>query len=278
MAVVRTPDEFEAQLARFLYERSEEARAVRVGEKETSEQAAIVARYEDLFSREQHDALRADEEAARGEDRERLFRLREACAGGIVVRELADESDKLENAILAARVEFRGESLPLRSAQAQLAVLDDYDARRELGELAGDASARLQLRAATRSCSAPRRSMPSCPATPTRSTGAPTARRSISRALSRTLSPRRPPGRSRAGSRCATAGSTWFSARSARPSPTPTTWPTCGGCRLSPSCTRGTARCRSAWTRSRASASTWRRTTASASISTTGRRRTRARA
>ena len=102
MAVVRTPEEFEGQLARFLYERSEEARAVRVGEKETSEQAAIVARYEDLFSREQHDALRAAEEGTRGEDRERLFRLREACAGGIVVRELADESDKLENAILAA--------------------------------------------------------------------------------------------------------------------------------------------------------------------------------
>jgi len=141
MAVVRTPDEFESQLARFLYERSEEARAVRVGEKETSEQAAIVARYDDLFSRDQHDALKAEEKEARGEDRERLYRLREACAGGIVVRELADESDKLENAILAERVEFRGESLPLRSAQAQLAVLDDYDARRELGELAGAASA-----------------------------------------------------------------------------------------------------------------------------------------
>ena len=141
MAVVRTPDEFESQLARFLYERSEEARAVRVGEKETSEQAAIVARYEDLFTRDQHEALKGEEERARGEDGERLYRLREACAGGIVVRELADESDKLENAILAERVEFRGESLPLRSAQAQLAVLDDYDARRELGELAGDASA-----------------------------------------------------------------------------------------------------------------------------------------
>jgi hypothetical protein len=141
MAVVRTPDEFEAQLARFLYERSEEARAVRVGEKETSEQAAIVARHGDLFSREQLDALKAEEERTRGEGRERLYRLREACAGGVVVRELADESDKLENAILAERVEFRGESLPLRSAQAQLAVLDDYDARRELGELAGTASA-----------------------------------------------------------------------------------------------------------------------------------------
>jgi hypothetical protein len=141
MAVVRTPDEFESQLARFLYERSEEARAVRVGEKETSEQAAIVARYDDLFSRVQLDALKAEEEGARGEDRERLYRLREACAGGIVVRELADESDKLENAILAERIEFRSELLPLRSAQAQLAVLDDYDARRELGELAGEASA-----------------------------------------------------------------------------------------------------------------------------------------
>ena len=39
-------------------------------------------------------------------------------------------------------MEFRGESLPLRTAQAQLALLDDYAAREELGALAGDASAR----------------------------------------------------------------------------------------------------------------------------------------
>src|SRR4029078_12656310 len=38
-------DEFEGRLERYGIERSEEARAVRVGEKETSEQAAIVARY-----------------------------------------------------------------------------------------------------------------------------------------------------------------------------------------------------------------------------------------
>src|SRR5918996_1198613 len=57
MAVL-TADEFEQRLARFLFERSEEARAVRVGEKETSEQAAIVARYADLFTREQHEGLR----------------------------------------------------------------------------------------------------------------------------------------------------------------------------------------------------------------------------
>jgi hypothetical protein len=142
MAVVRTPEDFEAGLARFVYERSEEARAVRVGEKETSEQAAIVERHADLFSREQHDALREAEQTGSGEERERLFRLGEAAAGGIVVRELADESDRLENAILAARVEFRGESLPLRAAQAKLAVLDDYAAREELGDLAADVSAR----------------------------------------------------------------------------------------------------------------------------------------
>jgi hypothetical protein len=141
MAVVRTPEDFEAELARFLYERSEEGRAVRVGEKETSEQAAIVERYSDLFSREQHDALREAEAAASGQERERLFRLGEAAAGGLIVRELAEASDRLENAILAARVDFRGEPLPLRAAQAQLAVLDDYAAREELGALAADVSA-----------------------------------------------------------------------------------------------------------------------------------------
>ena len=141
MAGARQPDQFEAELARFLYERSEEARAVRVGEKETSEQAAIVERYADLFTREQLDVLRTAEETAGPDERERLYRLREACAGSVIVGELAEELDKLENAILAARVDFRGESLPIRSAQAQLAVLDDYGAREELGDLAADASA-----------------------------------------------------------------------------------------------------------------------------------------
>jgi hypothetical protein len=128
-------DGFEERLARCLFERSEEARAVRAGEKETSEQAAIIARYADLFTREQLDALSGSED-------ERVYRLREACLGGIVVAELAEQSDRLENAILGERVEFRGESLPLRSAQAMLAVLDGYGDREELGTLAGDASAR----------------------------------------------------------------------------------------------------------------------------------------
>jgi hypothetical protein len=127
-------DAFEERLARFLFERSEEARAVRVGEKETSEQAAIVARYADLFTREQLAAL--DDSGD-----ERVYRLRDACLGGIIVGELAERADQLENAILAERVEFRGEPLPLRSAQAMLAVLDEYRAREELGTLAADASA-----------------------------------------------------------------------------------------------------------------------------------------
>ena len=133
---------FEERLRSYLLESSEEARAVRVGEKEVSEHAAIVARYADLFTREQHQELAAAEERADADERERLLRLREACAGGIVSLELADAYDELQNAILAERVEFRGESMPLRSAQAHVALLDDYSEREELGRLAGDASAK----------------------------------------------------------------------------------------------------------------------------------------
>ena len=132
---VRSPAEFEEQLQRYLYERSEEGRAVRVGEKEVSEQAAIVARYADLFSRDQLRALREEEEAAEGEQREWLYRLRKTCESGLVAAELAERDDELENAILAARVTFKGEELPLRSALARLAVVADYRERDELGEL-----------------------------------------------------------------------------------------------------------------------------------------------
>jgi hypothetical protein len=141
-AAVRTPQAFEERLARFLYERSEEARAVRVGEKETSEQAAIVARYADLFSTPQLEALREAEEGAAGDERERLYRLRKTCEDGIVVAALADRTDALENALLAERVTWGGEELPLRAAQARLAVLPVYGERDELGSLALEASAR----------------------------------------------------------------------------------------------------------------------------------------
>jgi hypothetical protein len=139
---VLSPSAFEEQLARYVYERSEEARAVRVGAKETSEQAVIVARYAGLFTREQHAAIQRDEQDASGEERERLFRLRQACEGGIIASELAERADALENAILGCRVEFDGEELPLRAGQARLAVLDGYADRDRLGEITLAASAR----------------------------------------------------------------------------------------------------------------------------------------
>src|SRR5437764_836052 len=107
VTAVRTPAEYESQLRRYLYDRSEEGRAVRVGEKEVSERAEIVARYRDLFSRDQIDALRsAENDASDADERERLYRLRKTCEAGFVAAELAEREDMLENAILAARVEF----------------------------------------------------------------------------------------------------------------------------------------------------------------------------
>ncbi len=116
---VRKPTEFEERLRQYLYERAEEARAVRVGEKETSEQAEIVHRYGDLFSRAQLDALRDAEHAASGDDRELLYRLLKTCEGGLVGAAIAEREDELENRVLAERVTFRGEEMPLRTAQAE---------------------------------------------------------------------------------------------------------------------------------------------------------------
>jgi hypothetical protein len=141
VTAVRTPAEYEAELQRYLFERAEEGRAVRVGEKEISERAEIVARYRDLFTREQLDALKEAEQGVAGTERERVYRLRKTCESGLVDIELSEREDALENAILAARVTYHGEELPLRSAQAQLAVLPSYADREELGKLQGDASA-----------------------------------------------------------------------------------------------------------------------------------------
>src|SRR3954470_7110486 len=140
---IRDAAEYESRLQQYYFERAEEARAVRVGEKETSEQAAIVARYRDLFTRPQIEALRGAEEASSGEDRERLYRLRKTCEAGVISAEIAEQEDALENALLGARVTFRGEEMPLRAAQARLAVLDSYVDREELGELERAESSRL---------------------------------------------------------------------------------------------------------------------------------------
>jgi hypothetical protein len=133
---VRSPEEYEDAYEAYYAEAAEELRAVRVGEKQTSDQAAIVERHADLFTRGQLDALRAAEAADSDEgERERFYRLRKACEGGIVDAELAAREDELENALLAARLTFDGEELPLHAAEAMLAVLPDYAKREELGAL-----------------------------------------------------------------------------------------------------------------------------------------------
>lgn len=141
------PDRFEERLRSYLLESSEETRAVRVGEKDVSEHAAIVARYADLFTPEQLEVLR---EAARAEtnadERERLYRLRKTCESGLVATRIAPLQDALQNAELAAEVEYRGETLPLRTASARVGVLPVYVDREELGKLAMDASAELNDR------------------------------------------------------------------------------------------------------------------------------------
>jgi hypothetical protein len=138
---VLAPDEFESRLQRYLFERSEEGRAVRVGEKETSEQAEIVRRHASLFSREQLQALREAEETASGDRRELLYRLRKTCESGLVAADLAEREDELENKLLAARVTFDGQEMPLRNAQAMLAVLPEYGDRDRLGTIVADTSA-----------------------------------------------------------------------------------------------------------------------------------------
>jgi hypothetical protein len=140
----RTPDGFESTLRDYLRERAEETRAVRVGLKGTSEQAAIIARYTDLFTSEQLEALRTAERAEVDDDaRERLYRLRATCESGIVATRLAPLHDALQNAELSARVELGDEEIPLRAASARLSVLSSYAEREVLGKRVWDASAAL---------------------------------------------------------------------------------------------------------------------------------------
>ena len=156
---------------------------MRVGEKEVSEQAEIVRRFADLFSREQLDALargRAGGLAATSASGSTA--LRKTCESGLISAQLAEREDELENRLLAERVTFKGEEMPLRNAQAKLAVLPELrrprGARRDPG--------RRECRGSTRtawSCSArARSSLPSTRASPTRSSG--TRRRRGSRCAS----------------------------------------------------------------------------------------------
>src|SRR4029453_4402566 len=91
--------------------------------------------------RDQLDALKDAETGLNGSERERVYRLRKTCEAGLVDNGVAAAGGGFEKAGLARRIEFRGEDLPLRSAQAQLAVTPGYQDRETLGTLHGDASA-----------------------------------------------------------------------------------------------------------------------------------------
>jgi hypothetical protein len=86
------------------------------------------------------DALQEAEASAAGDDRELLYRLRKTCESGLISSQLAEREDELENRLLAERVTFHGEEMPLRNAQAKLAVLTSYADREELGEIQAAAS------------------------------------------------------------------------------------------------------------------------------------------
>ena len=163
---VLSATEFESRLERYLFERSEEWRAVRVGEKEVSEQAEIVRRYADLFSREQLDSLREAEEAESGRQPRAALPPAQDVRIGLVSAQLAEREDELENRLLATRVTFQGEEMPLRNAQASSPSCRSTPIVRS--------SARSRPRRARRStatgstCSArPRICRPSCPASRT---------------------------------------------------------------------------------------------------------------
>ena len=141
---VRTPDEFESRLRDYLLERGEEARAVRVGEKDKAEQAAIVERYADLFTIDQHSTLNDAWLAEAGiDERERLYRLRITCASGLIVARLASLQDALQNAELAAEVDLVSETVPLRTAMARMGTVSDYREREDVGTRAMDAAGEL---------------------------------------------------------------------------------------------------------------------------------------
>ena len=229
---------------------------MRVGEKEVSEQAAIVARYaRPLHASPSSTALRDAEDAADGDERERLYRLRATCEDGIVEAELAGRRDALENAQLAARDRLarRGDAAALRAGAARRAagVRRPRRARpppaRGLGRLQ-----RRPPRAARRRRGAGRRALR---ASPTRSRGTSEregdlAARARARARRRRATPRPP-----RGSRSARAGSTACSATSAPTARAPRTRPGCGGSRRSSRRTSATAASPSASRRSGGSAS-----------------------
>ena len=201
----------------------------------------------DLFSREQLEALR-DEEQAAGDERERLYRLRKTCEDGIVVAELAERDDELENALLAARVtcQRRGAAASRARRRGSPSSRTTRE-REELGALQADAPPlqrrRLELIAAREELDAELSGEPD-----------PVARIEEEKGISlrdlERCSPRQR-GVDGAGASCASVVRASARARARR---RPTSFRTsrrCAGSRRSRRPTRRSAASRSAWSRSR---------------------------
>ena len=136
-AAVRSPQDYEDAYEAYYAEAAEELRAVRVGEKGTSEQAAIVSRHADLFSQgNSRRCARPRQTASDADERERLYRLRRTCEAGIVDAELAAHEDAARERAPRGSAHLRRRRAPLRTAEARLAVLREYAKREELGDLA----------------------------------------------------------------------------------------------------------------------------------------------
>ena len=216
---------------------------MRVGEKEISEQAAIVARYADLFTREQLTALREAERGAGDDERERLYRLRKTCEGGIVAQELAERDGRARERRARRRGRrSRARRCPCARRRRGSPSCRDYADREELGDLHGDASAALQRRPARAASAQARRSRPSCRASPTRSSA--TRRRRASRCAELAAALAAASAASaRPSSGCASAGSNGCSGPSAPTSAVVVPRRrTCAGCRRSRRPTRRSAR------------------------------------
>ena len=158
VAAVRSPAEFEARLQRYLFERSEEGRAVRVGEKEAPSRRRSSPATPISSAREQLDALReAEEEARRATSASGSTGCaRRARAGSSPPSSpSARTSSRTRSSPRASTLQ--GEEMPLRTAQAKLAVLADVRRPRGARRRSRPSAARRSTTTAS-SCSARPRS------------------------------------------------------------------------------------------------------------------------
>ena len=166
---VLSPTEFEARLERYLFERSEEGRAVRVGEKEIV-RAGRDRRAATPTSSAASSSTRCarPRSAAAGDERELLYRLRKTCESGLDLGASSPSArTSSRTGCSPTRVTFHGEEMPLRNAQAKLAVLPDVRRPRGARRRSRPRRARRSTTTGSSCCARARSSRPSSPASPT---------------------------------------------------------------------------------------------------------------